>query len=150
MERKKTEKKKLKKRRREEGSIVVMLVMLFRIAYTAMMNSNTIRHLSLHLYVLLRTYVEASMSMRAKEGSTGSRDISSPNTVGLRQLQHGDYCRHLLEGLKRAHTHPEKSEPIANEDPNGMTAKTLKEMKKKLDAVPGTSAAAVHDKKAYD
>ncbi len=29
-------------------------------------------------------------------------NISSPNTVGLRQLQHGDYCRHLLEGLKKA------------------------------------------------
>lgn len=29
-------------------------------------------------------------------------NISSPNTVGLRQLQHGDYCRHLLAGLKKA------------------------------------------------
>ncbi|MBY0377751.1 MAG: quinone-dependent dihydroorotate dehydrogenase [Gammaproteobacteria bacterium] len=29
-------------------------------------------------------------------------NISSPNTMGLRQLQQGDYCRHLLEGLKKA------------------------------------------------
>lgn len=29
-------------------------------------------------------------------------NISSPNTVGLRELQHGDYCRQLLAGLKQA------------------------------------------------
>ena len=29
-------------------------------------------------------------------------NISSPNTVGLRELQHGDYCRLLLTGLKKA------------------------------------------------
>ncbi len=29
-------------------------------------------------------------------------NISSPNMVGLRELQHGDYCRQLLAGLKKA------------------------------------------------
>lgn len=54
------------------------------------------------------------------------------------------------EGLKRKHTHPTKDESKPNEDPNGMTLKTLKEMKKKLDEVPSKSAATENDKKAYD
>jgi hypothetical protein len=55
------------------------------------------------------------------------------------------------EGLKRKHTHPKSEEKKdADEDPNGMTAKTLKEMKKKLNEVPHTSAATKHDGMAYD
>lgn len=54
------------------------------------------------------------------------------------------------EGLKRKHTHPKKEESKdENEDPNGMTDKTLREMKKKLKQVPHTSAATQHDGNAY-
>ena len=54
------------------------------------------------------------------------------------------------EGLKRKHTHPKKEESKNdNEDPNGMTDKTLKEMKRKLNQVPHTSAATKHDGDAY-
>ena len=54
------------------------------------------------------------------------------------------------EGLKRKHTHPKKEDNKGeNEDPNGMTDKTLKEMKKKLTEVPHTSAATKHDGEAY-
>lgn len=54
------------------------------------------------------------------------------------------------EGLKRKHTHPKKEHPKEeNEDPNGMTDRTLKEMKKKLREVPHTSAATKHDGDVY-
>jgi len=54
------------------------------------------------------------------------------------------------EGLKRKHTHPKKEkQKDENEDPNGMTDRTLKEMKKKLQDVPHTSAATKHDGDAY-
>jgi len=54
------------------------------------------------------------------------------------------------EGLKRKHTHPTKERrKDEDEDPNGMTDKTLKEMKKKLREVPHTSAATKHDGDAY-
>ncbi len=53
------------------------------------------------------------------------------------------------EGLKREHTHPNEDKAESNLDPNGMTAKTLGEMKKKLDQVPSKSAATENDKDAY-
>lgn len=57
----------------------------------------------------------------------------------------------IQEGLKKKNTHPaEKDGKIPGEDANGMTAKTLPEMKKHLKKVPHTSAATEHDKTAYD
>ncbi len=57
----------------------------------------------------------------------------------------------IQEGLKKKNTHPiEKSESKPGEDPNGMTAKTLPEMKKNLKKVPHKSAATEHDKVAYE
>lgn len=57
----------------------------------------------------------------------------------------------IQEGLKKKNTHPPKtSDSKKGEDPNGMTAKTLHEMKKKLKEVPHKSAATEHDKTAYE
>jgi hypothetical protein len=57
----------------------------------------------------------------------------------------------IQEGLKKENTHPtETSDGKPDVDPNGMTAKTLPEMKKKLKKVPHKSAATEHDKSAYE
>ena len=57
----------------------------------------------------------------------------------------------IQEGLKKENTHPkETSNTKPGEDANGMTAKTLVEMKRYLKKVPHKSAATAHDKTAYD
>jgi len=57
----------------------------------------------------------------------------------------------IREGLKKKNTHPTETSDIKpGQDPNGMTAKTLPEMKKHLKKVPHKSAATEHDKSAYE
>ena len=67
-------------------------------------------------------------------------------------LIHREKEKELIQkGLKKEHTHPsETSDSKPGEDPNGMTAKTLPEMKKNLKKVPNKSAATEHDKTAYE
>jgi hypothetical protein len=77
--------------------------------------------------------------------------MSTPKTESSNNgvLPRKEEVKLVKHGLKKEVTHPKEEPQKKNEDPNGMTAKTLSKMKKKLHEVPHKSAATEHDGAAY-
>jgi len=97
--------------------------------------------------------------LKSLKSQTKNLDIKIKNMKDMVKTKEGDSgLIHrekekalIQEGLKKKNTHPSKTtDSKPGHDPNGMTAKTLPEMKKNLKKVPHTSAATKHDKAAYE